>query len=198
MLKLLVTSVVTLGLGAASELEIRFHNIAPVPAPELRSAVLVLQGIFRQAGIALTWVDEDALAPDAIPIRSRCLQRRKLGVRLIQGDPKGAPRTVLGSAAPFVDSDINVTIFHQRVVNTSVVREVAPGTILGYAIAHEIAHVLLRSKTHGPWGLMGAEWRDREFSMMRAYVLRFDNRDAERMRANLDNRGCQAVLTKAT
>lgn len=191
MRRLLILVAVTLGFTSGAELKIRVCETAPVAAPSLREAALVLDGLFRRAGIAVIWVDVDPLTPvTVLSPPPPCLPQRSIALRLVQSEPTGLPSTVLGYVASAAQS-VTVTIVFRHVAEVSHVREVELGTLLGYVIAHELVHVLLQRRTHAPFGLMAKEWRASEFSMMRSYTLGLDVRDAERIRAALDGRNCE-------
>ena len=58
--------------------------------------------------------------------------------------------------------------------------------ILGYLMAHEIGHLLLKSSAHASNGLMSAKWGLRELRGANQVVLRFSNKEVERIRKNLN------------
>ena len=71
---------------------------------------------------------------------------------------------VLGDA--FVDtsarSAVLATIYVDRVASLAGAADLATHVVLGYAIAHELGHLLLGSNIHSARGLMRAVWRENE------------------------------------
>jgi len=55
------------------------------------------------------------------------------------------------------------------------------GTLLGYAIAHELGHVLLGTPAHSPDGVMKACWRRSDIIPMLQHMVEFSRADAERI-----------------
>ena len=56
---------------------------------------------------------------------------------------------------------------------------------LGYVVAHEIGHVLLASKEHGPEGIMRASYVDVKELDAQAPRMTLDNRARERLRLRM-------------
>ncbi len=54
------------------------------------------------------------------------------------------------------------------------VRSVSLGTILGYAMAHEIGHLLLNTAGHSCRGVMKARWTAGDLAKMPSYYVNFD------------------------
>jgi hypothetical protein len=58
-------------------------------------------------------------------------------------------------------------------------------TLLGYAMAHELGHLLLGTNSHSPTGLMRADWRTKDLIDMSQGGLRFSEEQARAMKAKL-------------
>jgi hypothetical protein len=56
---------------------------------------------------------------------------------------------------------------------------------LGYALAHEVGHVLLRSESHGSAGLMRGIWSRADWQCMATVGLWFTMDEASAMRREL-------------
>jgi hypothetical protein len=63
--------------------------------------------------------------------------------------------------------------------------KISMATLLGYAMAHEIGHLLLGEHSHSQEGLMVAEWRPDQLSKIAKGNLLFDSREASRLRTRL-------------
>ena len=58
-------------------------------------------------------------------------------------------------------------------------------TVLPYAMAHEIGHVLLRNLSHSRWGIMSSAWTKYEYERMAHGALVFSDDETKTMSANL-------------
>ena len=65
-------------------------------------------------------------------------------------------------------------------------------SVLGYILAHEIAHVLQGISRHSESGIMKPKWNARDYVEMREDMLRFTEYDASLIRSGLDERALQA------
>jgi hypothetical protein len=88
-----------------------------------------------------------------------------LVVRLVRSTVERRDETVpLGDA--HVDtgsgSAVLATVYIDRVARVAKASGMDQGTLLGYAVAHELGHLLLARDTHGVRGLMRSVWRDDE------------------------------------
>jgi len=94
-------------------------------------------------------------------------------------------------ALPFGDSGTRIHIFCDRVLSTA--PETGPGTILGYVMVHEIAHVLQGSARHSEEGIMKAHWEDSDYRQMKSGTLPFHPTDVDLLRAGLDRRATRSA-----
>jgi hypothetical protein len=62
---------------------------------------------------------------------------------------------------------ILATVYLDRVVRVAKAARMDTRTLLGYAIAHELGHLLLASSSHNTRGLMRPIWRDEELRSAR-------------------------------
>src|SRR2546421_687146 len=84
---------------------------------------------------------------------------------------------VCGSIA-FAGSGNHAAVFYPRLAATaSADGAVAVSSLLGCAMAHELAHLILHSTRHGD-GVMRADWRPEELEMARQRRLLFNAADA--------------------
>jgi hypothetical protein len=178
--------------ACGAELKIRVCNYTPASARLQRRTVQVLDELLRRAAITPIWIAKDP--PTAAMIRNSseaCQPARGVTLQLVQIEPEGLSSAALGYVE-LSTSTVDVTVLFQRVMDLSRVRNMEPGTLLGYVAAHEIAHVLLQRKAHSQWGLMAQKWSEGEFYRIQQHALGFDRRDAELMRAALDGGGCES------
>jgi hypothetical protein len=74
------------------------------------------------------------------------------------------------------------TVFLDLVVRLGKMSGVSCEGVLGYAIAHEIGHLLLGAGSHSPSGIMRASWRWRELRQAATGALHFTENEARSMR----------------
>jgi hypothetical protein len=90
----------------------------------------------------------------------------------------------LAWARPF--EGIHIMVFYDRIKPME--KPVFPFRVLGYVLAHEIAHILQGTNTHSETGIMRARWEVRERLLMEANRLRFTPADVESLYAGFDGR----------
>ena len=141
-------------------LVVRSYNAFGVASQTLRSAERGLMTTLAAAGIDVHWRECRTARPTGRrPSLARCdevLMPREVVVRIVQ-----APRTernpnVLGFS--YVDTRVKRgtlgTVYMDRVTALARQHRVEPGRMLGHAMAHEVAHLLLGTTAHASSGLM--------------------------------------------
>jgi hypothetical protein len=132
---------------------VRVYDYTDVPDVMLRRAKEDVSRIFLQAGIDITWIDVPNTNPAAgfavqIMIRRRPVDR-----------PTNASDSVMGtSLGDTHDAGGSVFVFRDRVTHVAHERQQDVARVLGYAMAHEMGHLLLIYPAHSTNGLMRAEW----------------------------------------
>jgi hypothetical protein len=95
--------------------------------------------VFRQAGVAIVWIDAD-----------RATGRRDIYTVRIERGGTGA----LGAAA--IGTRV-ATIYYGRVAQVARAADGDVAMVLGHAVAHELGHLLLETARHGVPGIMRAQ-----------------------------------------
>ena len=136
--------------------------------------------IFAQAGIRLKWRTEvpscSGLGNDIVIIVSHDISQ----------DPH--PATLAYAMLPEAS---RIVLYLDRVLNLS-----PPGGgpgLLGYALAHEIAHILQGVNRHSASGIMKALWDKVDYAGMHGERLRFTQEDILLIRGGLDRRASRAA-----
>ena len=195
----LAQSVLCFGARAATtataRVTVSVYNDANVPVEAVTSAEAAASRIFRHAGLEVKWIacapsgDTSSNSPDcrraAFPthLHVRILsQSRNLG-----GSTLGI--SYLGADGVGCYSDI----FFARVaaLHSSSGQEV--GAILGYVMAHEIAHLLLGTNSHSVAGIMKARWQEEDLRSAKKGELLFTLAQSQTMRERLASAGRQTV-----
>jgi hypothetical protein len=78
-----------------------------------------------------------------------------------------------------------VTLFLDEIQRQQAQTGVSVPCLLGYALAHELGHVLMRSNAHSPRGVMRAEWSRAELDRIQHGALKFSEAEAKALCASL-------------
>jgi hypothetical protein len=108
-----------------------------------------------------------------------------LVVRIVRSTMEPDDRQLpLGDALVDTGSGVAVlaTVYADRVVRVARAAHMQVHTLLGYAIAHELGHLLLASSAHNTHGLMRPIWRDGELRGERSADWRFTPREIALLR----------------
>jgi hypothetical protein len=145
--------------GAAADepprqaITVRVYDYTAVPDAMLSRSKQDVSRIYRLSGVDITWIearDPDRAASFEIQIiiRRRSAASATSAAGSIMGTSLGDTHDVGGSA--FVFRDRVTRVAHER--NQDVAR------VLGYAMAHEMGHLLLPYPAHSTTGMMRGEW----------------------------------------
>jgi hypothetical protein len=157
---------------------VRLFNHAAVDAETLDRARVEVARIYREAGVQIEWPGTDtASSADGFTVQM-IIRRKAVGVT---ADPR-VMGTTLGDDHP---AGGTAFVFYERVLNTAHAREQDVAQVLGYAIAHEIGHLLLPSPAHASTGIMRAEWNGDDLRHMAGGALTFTPTQVELIRAKL-------------
>ena len=199
---LLVVMVTGTMRAGGSEIVVRTFNNYGVPWEDLRDAQAEAATALNAAGINVTWIDcwhGDREAPGA-PGRCREDVRGDLVLRL-QQSPSGGRENyvslgfslVMPEGVPFL-----ATVYADRAEGVARRAGIAPQTVLGRAIAHEIGHLLLNNNNHPNAGLMRAGWSQRELRRNDPHDWKFQESEGTMMRAALIRRNGERIAASET
>ena len=104
-------------------------------------------------------------------------------LRILPQAPAGLPAQALGFSLPCARSGVQVTILADRVATVSETAGPTFGRVLGYAMAHEVGHVLLQSDTHTTAGLMKGIWSKSDWQRAAVSVVSFSLAEARQIAA---------------
>ena len=134
--------------------------------------------LFERIGISVRFTSTEPAQTDTETIALRVWERA----------PGGLQPHVLGSAWMDRKHGRQANVFYDRLTEfygDSGLQET--GRILGYAIAHEMGHVLRADSGHS-YGVMKACWRQRDIMPMLQQSVGFTRADAERIHAMMAER----------
>lgn len=125
----------------------------------LESAQQTTEQIFRNSRIGVQWTNLPPATCTQPPMAAG------ITIVIAPESPKGWTSADAMGFAPGGTGDRPRAYIFMNLVNTfmnkfqiPVDRENALGTILGYAIAHEVGHVLLPGEPHTKTGIMSTDW----------------------------------------
>jgi hypothetical protein len=174
----LLPSTVLAQTGVPREVTIRVYDQYGVSLERLQTATRIAGRVLRGADLEAIWrlcgrkggssthPDEcrDLLTPTEIVMRVSSAPR---------GVEPGAGRSIqLGYS--YVDAVSRTgtlaTIFADR-INQAAPTGIDRATLLGWAMAHEVGHLLMGTTTHASRGLMQAQWPGTRFERQQAWSL---------------------------
>lgn len=106
-----------------------------------------------------------------------------LRVQIVPRAPSGIAAQALGYSLPCAKRGVQVTIFADRAANVSQMGGPTFGRVLGYAVAHELGHLLLHSGAHDTAGLMKDIWSKRDWQRAAVSIIPFSPTDVQRIAA---------------
>lgn len=176
------------GFEPALPLTLRIYDSAGVPAETLIEAKTQIRRIFNKAGVAPLWLDCMAAEPPD-PVCVQKLQPAELVARILPRTSTSHTGHLFGLALVTADGfGQYATIFYGEVQTRAKGDEVFEGCILGYAIAHEVGHLLLKNQRHAPTGIMTSGWTAKHLRSTVKQFFLFTRSEAEQLRTNLKAR----------
>jgi hypothetical protein len=146
-----------------------------VGTPEVIRARSIADKVFASADLQLEWCTS----------AKRCAHwDDRIVVTLIGYSFAAKPPEALAEALIFEGR--NVRIFLDR-VNASIDRPLA-SRLLGYVLAHEIAHMLQACDRHSKTGVMKAKWSAWDYGAMNGETLLFEAHDVDLLHIGLAKR----------
>jgi hypothetical protein len=166
---MLARTVLALSLAA------RVYDTTGVPPGDRASALAAAHDILKDAGIAVTWLDDDNVPAPAEVI-----------VRIVMAPAEALPGP-LGFSLIDVERRAGTlaTVYVDRVRKLATLSGADPGRLLGRAMAHEIGHLLLGTTSHAARGLMRGVWTSVELHRDQAWDWSLSREDVARMRRGL-------------
>ena len=183
------------GAVVLDDVPVRVYEATDLAGAARQTALDTARVTLAQAGVTLAWI---ACSGRESAVCGRARPPGELVLRIVRaGGPKGVPSAAavrahasllpLGDA--FVDlgtqSGVLATVYLDRVSALAEAARVSLGRLLGYAIAHELGHLLIGTNAHGSHGLMRPIWSRDEIRRGRASDWLFTDGEKKAMRAGL-------------
>jgi hypothetical protein len=177
---------------------VQMRSQVAAPPDLLRDGQAAASYIFAGIHVQLIWTGQRQQVVSTV---AGCVGEpatHDLSVEIIPHAPASFSDVALAMALPYADSGVRTVIFYDRVDPLLRGHNAPQATILGYVLAHEIAHVLQGIARHSETGIMRARWTDNDFKQMGIRVLMFTAEDIQLMRRRLEPRdastGCSEAL----
>jgi hypothetical protein len=158
----------------ALRLEVSVYNEASVQVHNVEIAERQASYLLATASVEVVWVncDEIPCAGESGPGRIilRIMQQR---------DTPGGE--ALGSAGFSGNRGLYTKAFYGNIQRKADQERINAGTVLGFAIVHEIGHLLL-GRTHSEEGIMRANWTSSDLRRAAQGQLRFTAEQMSKMR----------------
>jgi hypothetical protein len=174
------------------------HNQAAIPADIVSGAEEQVGQILVEAGIVIRWVDPSIDRQYSV-VNPTSNSLGTFTVQLIIRRAVMKPRSETGSVMGTTIGDVHETggsafVFYDPVLNVAHARQQGVATVLSYAIAHEVGHLLLPYPAHSERGIMRADWGGDDLRHAANGLLGFTPSQAVLMR--LKALSCCAVATR--
>jgi hypothetical protein len=167
------------------QVNVQLNSQVQAPRNLLRDSQQAATVIFARIRVQLTWKGEKQPAAKVV---AGCLGEPAtddLAVEIVHHAPASFSNLALAMAMPLADSGVRIVVFYDRVKPLLEGHHAPEATILGYVLAHEIAHVLQGLVRHSETGIMRARWTDSDFKLMGVRLLLFTNEDVQLIRRRL-------------
>ena len=178
----LVHNPATLAAVTVPDLEVvvRVYDVVGLTGDQRAAALAVATASLQSAAIAPTWkICSPGVSACALKPASGELVLRLVSANLAKPGSPALGDAHLSSLA----GGVLATIYFDRVRGVASEARMEMTTLAGYAIAHELGHLLLASTRHSQRGLMRAVWRQSELQRPDTNSWRFTSEDARRIGA---------------
>ena len=178
---------------------VQLNSQVAAPPDLLRDGQAAASIIFAGIHVQLTWSSQMQRASNAVTTCPGEPATHDLAVEIVPHAPASFSDVALAMAMPHADSGVGIMIFYDRVEPLLRGHHAPQATVLGYVLAHEIAHVLQGIARHSETGIMRARWTDNDLKLMGIRALTFTAEDIQLIRRRLAPRdvsvGCSELLS---
>ena len=158
------------------------RNTARIPGRRLSGAMREVVRLYAGIGVTLTWEEHDATSTMLLPPENETMVLR---VTILRDAPVGLPGSQMGTAPRFHEARRIASVYYPRVERAARRHRTEPDLVLGHAIAHEVAHLIIPQYGHSSEGLMKAVWDVHDYLIAAQGQLRFSDEQGPLIRAAL-------------
>jgi len=173
-----------INIASILKLTIIIYHADAVPPAKLLRAEAVAGAIFQQAGIETTW--RTATPKDLSP------RPNEIPLHLLPMHPENLAHETSGYAILMGDASYaGVSWFAVRA--SAAAMEADESVVLGAVMAHELGHILLRTRSHATNGVMVTRLAIHEIQAAGRGELQFLRSEANRIRAEAQRRASAKI-----
>ena len=158
----------------SSAVQVEVYDYADLKPGSLHSVVALTQQILAGAGLSVqVKLCRGSLA---VSCDGQSGLSRNLEVRVVAGGSKtkdSVLRSPLGQSMADHQGGTYASIFMERIQDAAAEANVPWDTVLAYAVAHEVGHLLLGADAHTPRGLMKGNWDRKDYEAMNQRQFHF-------------------------
>jgi hypothetical protein len=157
-----------------SAVQVKVYDYADLKPELLHKVVALTQQIL--AGTGLSVQVQLCRGGLAVSCEGQNGLVRSLTVRLVAGGSKtkdSVLRAPLGQSMADHQGGTYASIFMERIQDAAAEANVPRDTVLVYAIAHEVGHLLLGDDAHTPRGIMKGNWNRKDYEAMNQNQFHF-------------------------
>jgi hypothetical protein len=168
---------------------VQMYNASDAPDFEAAKAERVTSGLFSNAGIKINWTN-CPLPPG--PTCQASSDPRLFILAIVGVAPSTIPETAMGYAAPSSGLANRAAVVYPRVIAHS---RQNPEVLMGVLIAHELAHLILHTNSHGE-GILRQVWTGNDVMVAALLRLSFTKEQARDLRRGLNDRRPDMVAAR--
>jgi hypothetical protein len=171
--------------GDSPVVTVEVFNYSKASRAVLVRARQKVDDLFRGSGIRFAWTDCPAL--NGSVSSELCQSKSEPGEIRVRVLDRPARKNLTEGEVAFAIQPLWANVYYESVlqlVGTAREAESDVSGILGYLMAHEIAHLLLGQNAHSDNGIMKADWNIQEIRLATRNALAFSPQEQKRMRAN--------------
>lgn len=176
--------------GEEAQIFVRVQDYASISPQHRTEAFTLASQILARAGVAAVWLD--CSHNQAGPVDERCKRSpnsQDVILRLMpdkMAAATGLKTSCLGFAIlPRNDLGRLAAVFVDKARRKAERALASRSAVLGHAVAHEVAHLLIGKAEHSPRGLMQAVWSRSELLRATASTMELTRAEARAIQANL-------------
>ncbi len=190
----LSTVIPSIAQSETAKITVRVFNRSRVAASVLAEGEKQTQEILQRAGIEVKWLNCGHGAADCAKQPN---PTNLILTILKKGSALGSQETLGLAAQDATGSGTYCYVFENKLNEISGQKQIPIARLLGYAMSHEIGHLLKGSHSHSPTGVMSGLWSQNELDQLARRALWFTQQDATGMQSRLSRfNGMQQTFAK--
>ena len=174
--------------------QVQIYDYAELKSGTLHDLVVLTDEVLVEAGVSVQV--KLCRGNLALPCESQSGGARRLMIRVVAGEPKrmsNVRRPPLGQSFADHQGGLYASVFLERVQDAAAGANVPWVTLLAYATAHEVGHLLLGDEAHTTRGVMKASWDRKDYEAMSQNHFHFSQEQVRELRVRYSASGAEDV-----